>query len=61
MVGDRLDTDIAFGINGGIDTLMVLTGVNSKSDYEEEGAPTVPHYVVQSLGDLASVDNEGNA
>lgn len=26
MVGDRLDTDIKFGVNGGIDTLMTLTG-----------------------------------
>lgn len=26
MIGDRLDTDIEFGMNGGIDTLCVLTG-----------------------------------
>lgn len=26
MIGDRLDTDIEFGLNGGIDTLCVLTG-----------------------------------
>lgn len=26
MVGDRLNTDIAFGNHGGIATLMVLTG-----------------------------------
>lgn len=27
MVGDRLDTDIAFGKNGGLSTLLVMTGM----------------------------------
>ena len=31
MIGDRLDTDILFGVNGGIDTLLVLTGTSSSS------------------------------
>ena len=26
MVGDRLDTDIAFGKSGGVGTLLVLSG-----------------------------------
>ena len=26
MIGDRLDTDIQFGKNGGLSTLLVLTG-----------------------------------
>ena len=29
MIGDRLDTDIQFGKNGGVSTLLVLTGAAS--------------------------------
>ena len=53
MTGDRLDTDIAFGINGGITSLLVLTGVNKRVDFEPAGSPIVPHLVIDSLGDLA--------
>jgi 4-nitrophenyl phosphatase len=53
MVGDRLDTDIKFGVLGGIDTLMVLTGVNKRPDFEKEGAVAVPTYVVDGLGDFS--------
>jgi 4-nitrophenyl phosphatase len=53
MVGDRLNTDIQFGIEGGLGgTLAVLTGVSKKEDWEAEGAPTVPAYYIDRLGDL---------
>lgn len=53
MVGDRLNTDIQFGIEGRLGgTLAVLTGVNKKEDWEMEGATVVPHYYVDKLSDL---------
>ena len=53
MVGDRLNTDIQFGIDGGLGgTLAVLTGVNKKEDWEVEGAKVVPGYYVDKLSDL---------
>ncbi|GAA5857500.1 hypothetical protein JCM8547_009304 [Rhodosporidiobolus lusitaniae] len=55
MVGDRLNTDIAFGTKGGIHTLMVLTGIDGRADFEKEGAVAVPTYVTESLGDLAQL------
>ncbi|KAL2107772.1 hypothetical protein VUR80DRAFT_4761 [Thermomyces stellatus] len=53
MVGDRLNTDIQFGIDGGLGgTLAVLTGVNKKEDWEVDGAKVVPGYYVDKLSDL---------
>ncbi|CZT08381.1 probable 4-nitrophenylphosphatase [Rhynchosporium agropyri] len=53
MVGDRLNTDIQFGIEGKLGgTLAVLTGVSKKEEWEAEGAPTVPAYYVDKLSDL---------
>jgi len=55
MVGDRLDTDIRFGIEGKLGgTLAVLTGVCQKADWEAEGAEVVPAYYVEKLSDLGS-------
>ncbi|KZL77036.1 4-nitrophenylphosphatase [Colletotrichum tofieldiae] len=53
MIGDRLDTDIKFGIEGKLGgTLAVLTGVHKKEDWEKEGAAAVPAYYVDSLASL---------
>ncbi|KAI2637352.1 4-nitrophenylphosphatase-like protein [Xylaria nigripes] len=53
MVGDRLDTDIQFGIEGKLGgTLAVLTGVSKREDWEAEGAAYVPAYYVDRLSDL---------
>jgi 4-nitrophenyl phosphatase len=53
MVGDRLDTDIKFGIEGKLGgTLAVLTGVSKKEEWEKQGAETVPAYYVDQLADL---------
>ncbi|KAJ2966282.1 hypothetical protein NUW58_g10698 [Xylaria curta] len=53
MVGDRLNTDIQFGIEGKLGgTLAVLTGVSKKEDWESEGALFRPAFYVDKLGDL---------
>ncbi|KAJ0109184.1 hypothetical protein J7T55_009515 [Diaporthe amygdali] len=58
MIGDRLDTDIKFGIEGKLGgTLAVLTGVSKKADWEAEGAVAVPAYYVDKLSDLAQGDH----
>jgi 4-nitrophenyl phosphatase len=53
MVGDRLDTDIRFGIEGRLGgTLAVLTGVSTKAEWEADGAEVVPAFYVDNLSDL---------
>lgn len=53
MVGDRLDTDIRFGIEGKLGgTLAVLTGVAKKEDWESDTASVTPAYYVDKLSDL---------
>ncbi|CCF38973.1 4-nitrophenylphosphatase [Colletotrichum higginsianum] len=53
MIGDRLDTDIKFGVEGKLGgTLAVLTGVHKKEDWEKEDAAAVPAYYVDGLASL---------
>lgn len=53
MVGDRINTDIRFGVEGGLGgTLAVLTGVSTREEWEREDAEAVPAYYVDRLGDL---------
>jgi len=58
MVGDRLDTDILFGAEGGLhSTLLVYTGVTHATDVEAlpEGDKRRPTHIVPSLGDLTAL------
>jgi len=59
MVGDRLNTDILFGQNGGLATLLVLTGVSSEDEISGPNASSiVPDFVTPALGDfLAGVNS----
>ncbi|XP_020643404.1 chronophin [Pogona vitticeps] len=59
MVGDRLETDILFGKNCGLDTVLTLTGVSNLEEaqaYMASDSPAakdlVPHYYVDSIADL---------
>ena len=53
MIGDRLDTDIKFGVEGQLGgTLAVLTGVSQKEDWEAPSPAAVPAFYVDALADL---------
>jgi len=50
MVGDRMDTDVVAGLEAGLETILVLTGVTTREDAERH--PYVPSRVVESVADL---------
>ncbi|WP_255149601.1 HAD-IIA family hydrolase [Halorarius halobius] len=50
VVGDGLDTDIAFGARAGMWTALVLSGRTSRAD--ADGASPEPDHVVESLSDV---------
>ncbi|PPQ68800.1 hypothetical protein CVT26_001715 [Gymnopilus dilepis] len=57
MVGDRLNTDILFGQNGGLATLLVLTGITGEDEITGPNAsPIIPNFYTQGLGDFRAVD-----
>lgn len=56
MIGDRLNTDIKFGVDGKLGgTLHVLTGVDKKEAWQKKDAIAVPEFYVDKLSDLKIV------
>lgn len=53
MVGDRLDTDVAFAVEGGFRAAMLtLTGVATRADAEAAGRAQRPTHILPSVADL---------
>lgn len=50
MIGDRMDTDIIAGIETGLDTALVLTGVSTLETLNE--FPYRPRLVLNGIGDI---------
>jgi NagD protein len=50
MIGDRMDTDIVAGLEAGLETILVLSGVTTRT--EAERFPYRPSRIVDSVADL---------
>ena len=50
MIGDRMDTDVIAGIEAGMETILVLTGVTTRE--QAERYPYRPSRIVDSVADL---------
>lgn len=50
IVGDRMDTDIIAGIESEIETVLVLSGVTSREDFDRFAYR--PRYILDGVGDI---------
>jgi arabinose operon protein AraL len=50
IAGDRLETDVQMGINAGMATALILTGVTKAADVENSSIR--PDFILNDLGDL---------
>ena len=50
MVGDRMDTDIAAGVQSGMNTILVLSGITRREDVDNY--PYLPTDIVNSVADI---------
>uniref|UniRef100_A0ACD5USR9 Uncharacterized protein n=1 Tax=Avena sativa TaxID=4498 RepID=A0ACD5USR9_AVESA len=55
MVGDRLDTDILFGQNGGCKTLLVLSGVTSVETLQSPNNTIQPDFYTNQISDFLTL------
>jgi NagD protein len=54
MIGDRMDTDIVAGIEAGLHTILVLTGISDEAEISKY--PFRPDEILNSVADLLEVD-----
>ena len=53
MIGDRIYTDVACGVNAGIDTILVFSGETTRAVWEQ--SDTKPTWAVDSIADIYEV------
>jgi NagD protein len=59
MIGDRMDTDIIAGIETGLTTALVLSGVTTRE--EINAFPYRPTYVLEGVGDMSRAQGAPDA
>jgi NagD protein len=57
MIGDRMDTDVIAGVEAGLNTFLVLSGITKRDEVED--FPFRPNKVVDGIKDLVEVAKTG--
>lgn len=57
MIGDRMDTDVIAGVEAGLHTFLVLSGITQKEEITR--FPYRPGMVVNGIGDLLPIAKDG--
>jgi NagD protein len=57
IIGDRMDTDIVAGIEAGIETVLVLSGVTAEADLKRFAYR--PHHVLKNVGAILGSSKSG--
>lgn len=52
MVGDRLDTDVLFGTDNGLKSVLVLSGVTSEEKLLSPDNTITPDYYAETINDF---------
>jgi len=50
IIGDRMDTDIVAGVEAGIDTVLVLSGITTEADLDRYAYR--PHHILNEVGEI---------
>ncbi|KAB2586182.1 HAD family hydrolase, partial [Rhodococcus erythropolis] len=56
MIGDRMDTDIVCGLEAGLQTILVMTGISTRASVEL--FPYRPTVVLESVADLVGMTTD---
>ncbi len=50
MIGDRMDTDVVSGLEAGLETILVLTGISTRESAERY--PYRPARILESVAEI---------
>ena len=56
MIGDRMDTDVVAGIETGLDTVLVLSGVTDQDEIKR--FPYRPKHILSGVGDIPTLSDD---